>query len=43
MVVPLFSMPLPVAPPSAEAFAAFVKSQAETREKVIKQVGIKIE
>jgi tripartite-type tricarboxylate transporter receptor subunit TctC len=28
---------------SPAAFAAFVKSQAETREKVIKQVGIKIE
>jgi tripartite-type tricarboxylate transporter receptor subunit TctC len=28
---------------SPEAFAAFVKSQAETRAKVIKQVGIKIE
>ena len=33
----------PVVSASPAAFADFVKSQAETREKVIKQVGIKIE
>ena len=33
----------PVVSTSPAAFADFVKSQAETREKVIKQVGIKIE
>jgi tripartite-type tricarboxylate transporter receptor subunit TctC len=33
----------PVVSATPEVFADFVKSQAETREKVIKQVGIKIE
>ena len=33
----------PATSESPAAFAAFVKSQAETREKIIKQVGIKIE
>jgi tripartite-type tricarboxylate transporter receptor subunit TctC len=28
---------------SPEAFAAFIRSQAEVRSKVIKEVGIKIE
>jgi tripartite-type tricarboxylate transporter receptor subunit TctC len=33
----------PVVSDSPEAFAAFVKSQADTRSKIIKAVGMKIE
>ena len=33
----------PVVSDSPEAFAAFIKSQAEMRSKVIKAVGMKIE